>query len=359
MHTEALPFDARIYIAGHSGMVGSAIIRRLQAYGYNRILTREHTGLDLVRQSEVNDFFKKERIDAVFLAAARVGGIHANNVYRADFIYDNLMIECNVIRAAFETSVEKLLFLGSSCIYPRKCPQPMKEECLLGGHLEPTNEPYAIAKIAGIKLCESFNRQYGTKYRSVMPTNLYGPNDNFDLESSHVLPAMMRKLHLGKLFQEADWASIRNDEAVFGPIPSDVHHSLPKVKLWGTGVAYREFLHVDDMADACVFVMRLSDDEYANACNDGLVSFLNVGSGIECTIRELADLIRNTVGFEGEIEWDNSKPDGMPKKLLNVSRLTELGWKSKIPLPNGIKTTYDWYKSAPHAGKKTNGNQNG
>ena len=244
-------------------MVGSAIVRRLQAEGYSRIITRTHAELDLIDQRAVAEFFRGEKIDAVFMAAARVGGIHANNTYRADFIYENLMVECNVIHAAFKSGVERLLFLGSSCIYPRSCPQPMREEYLLSGYLEPTNEPYAVAKIAGIKLCESYNRQHGTHYRSVMPTNLYGPNDSFDLENSHVLPAMLRKFHLAKLAGQGDWEGIRRDEERFGPIPQDVREALPGVRLWGTGVSRREFLHVDDMAAACVFVMQLSDKQYA------------------------------------------------------------------------------------------------
>lgn len=344
MTSSTLPPDASIYVAGHRGMVGSAIVRRLEAEGYERILTRSHAELDLTDQRAVGEFFRSEKIDVVFLAAARVGGIHANNTYRADFIYENLMIECNVIHAAFKAGVERLLFLGSSCIYPRDCPQPMREEYLLSGPLEPTNEPYAVAKIAGIKLCESYNRQYGTKYRSVMPTNLYGPGDNFDLENSHVLPAMIRKFHLAKLAGQGDWEGIRHDEERFGPIPDEVRRALPAVRLWGTGAPRREFLHVDDMAAACVFVMQLSDAQYAAACG-GSVSHLNVGCGGDHTIRELAEIIRKVLGYEGEVVWDASKPDGMPRKLLDVSRLAGLGWRPQIDLADGIGRAYEWYRS--------------
>ncbi|RPJ11473.1 MAG: GDP-L-fucose synthase [Deltaproteobacteria bacterium] len=344
-NSPVLPKSAAIYVAGHHGMVGSAIVRRLQAEGYSRIITRTHPELDLIDQRAVKEFFRGEKIDAVFMAAARVGGIHANNIYRADFIYENLMVECNVIQAAFEYGIERLLFLGSSCIYPRSCPQPMREEYLLSGYLEPTNEPYAIAKIAGIKLCESYNRQYGTHYRSVMPTNLYGPNDGFDLENSHVLPAMLRKFHLAKLAGQGDWEGIRRDEERFGPIPQDVREALPGMQLWGTGASRREFLHVDDMAAACVFVMQLSDKEYSHACAWGEVSYLNIGCGKDHTIRELAEIIRNAVGFEGCVAWDSSRPDGMPQKLLDLSRLSGLGWSPQIDLVDGIRITYDWYQT--------------
>ena len=316
MSHPTLPKDAFIYVAGHRGMVGSAIVRRLQAEGYSRIITRTHAELDLIDQRAVEDFFRGEKIDAVFMAAARVGGIHANNTYRADFIYENLMVECNVIQAAFKSGVERLLFLGSSCIYPRSCPQPMREEYLLSGYLEPTNEPYAVAKIAGIKLCESYNRQHGTHYRSVMPTNLYGPNDSFDLENSHVLPAMLRKFHLAKLAGQGDWEGIRLDEERFGSIPKEVREALPGVRLWGTGVSRREFLHVDDMAAACVFVMQLSDDQYSHACAGGEVSHLNVGCGKDHTIRELAEIIRKAVGFEGASPGTHPSPTACPKSCL-------------------------------------------
>jgi GDP-L-fucose synthase len=326
-------------------MVGSAIVRRLQAEGYRRIITRTHAELDLIDQRAVADFFRGEKIDAVFMAAARVGGIHANNTYRADFIYENLMVQSNVIHAAFTSGVERLLFLGSSCIYPRSCPQPMREEYLLSGYLEPTNEPYAIAKIAGIKLCESYNRQHGTHYRSVMPTNLYGPNDSFNLENCHVLPAMLRKFHLAKLAGQGDREGIRRDEECFGPIPQEVREALPGVRLWGSGVSRREFLHVDDMAAACVFVMRLSDKQYAHACAGGAVSHLNVGCGKDNTIRELAEIIRKAVGFEGAVSWDSSRPDGMPQKLLDISRLSGLGWRPQVDLLEGIGHAYEWYRS--------------
>jgi GDP-L-fucose synthase len=345
MSHSTLPKNASIYVAGHRGMVGSAILRRLKAEGYHRIITRTHAELDLIDQRAVSEFFRGEKIDAVIMAAAKVGGIHANNTYRADFIYENLMVECNVIHAAFKSGVERLLFLGSSCIYPRNCPQPMREEHLLSGYLEPTNEPYAIAKIAGIKLCESYNRQYGTRYRSVMPTNLYGPNDSFDLENSHALPAMLRKFHLAKLAGQGDWEGIRRDEERFGPIPEEVRKALPGVRLWGTGVSRREFLHVDDMAAACVLVMQLSDEQYADAVGGGAVSHLNVGCGKDNTIRELAAIIRKAVGFEGEVTWDSSRPEGMPRKLLDVSRAAALGWSPQIDLVDGIGGVYEWYQS--------------
>lgn len=337
--------DASIYVAGHTGMVGSAILRRLKSEGYGRILTRTHAELDLIDQRAVMDFFREEKIDAVFLAAARVGGIHANNTYRADFIYENLMIECNVIHAAFAFGVKRLLFLGSSCIYPRSCPQPMTEDDLLTGSLEPTNEPYAVAKIAGIKLCESYNRQHGTNYRAVMPTNLYGPGDTFDLENSHVLPAMLRKFHLAKLAAAGDWEAVRRDEARFGAIPADVRAALPRVVLWGSGSPRREFLHVDDLAAASVFVMQLGDERYAAACAGGAVSHLNVGCGRDHTVRELAAMVAGSVGFDGAVAWDASRPDGTPRKLLDVSRLARLGWAPGIDLDEGLRSTYQWYRA--------------
>lgn len=349
-----LPKSASIYVAGHRGMVGSAVVRKLQAEGYSRIITRTHAELDLIDQRAVQEFFRGEKIDSVFMAAARVGGIHANNTYRADFIYENLMVECNVIQAAFESGVERLLFLGSSCIYPRNCPQPMREEYLLSGFLEPTNEPYAIAKIAGIKLCESYNRQHGTRYRSVMPTNLYGPNDNFDLENSHVLPAMLRKFHLAKMAAKADWEGIQRDEKRFGPIHKDFLCELQEsrggiVRLWGSGSPRREFLQVDDMAAACIFVMQLSDDAFMAACqakNETCVSHLNVGCGVDISLMELAEIIREIVAFEGKVAWDPTKPDGMPRKLLDVSRLRNLGFCTEIGLAEGIRSVYEWYRFA-------------
>ena len=300
----------KIYVAGHRGLVGSALIRRLEQSGYTNLITRTHAELDLLDQKAVHQFMLDEKPDYIFLAAAKVGGIHANNELRADFIYMNMVIETNVVHAAYKAGVNGLMFLGSSCIYPRECPQPMKEEYLLTGPLEQTNEPYAIAKIAGIKLCESFNRQYGTKYISVMPTNLYGPNDNFDLQSSHVLPALMRKIHEAKI----------NGDAT--------------VPIWGTGNPKREFLHVDDMADGCVFLMEQS-------IGDGIY---NIGTGIDLTIREAAETIKDVVGFEGEFSFDTSMPDGTLRKLLDVSRMTDLGWKANYSLRDGLTQTYQWYQ---------------
>lgn len=294
--------SSKIYVAGHNGMVGSAIVRKLRSSGFDNILLRSRQELDLTEQSSVRTFLQSERPDFIFVAAAKVGGIHANNTYRAEFIYQNLMIEANLIHAASLAGVERLLFLGSSCIYPRDCPQPIKEEYLLTGPLEETNEPYGIAKIAGIKLCESYNRQYGTRYFSVMPTNLYGPNDNYDLANSHVLPALIRKAHEAKL---------RGD---------------PEIVVWGTGTPKREFLHVDDLADACVFMMERN-------IGDGLY---NIGSGEEVTIRELALIVAQEIGFAGQLVFDKTKPDGTPRKLLDCARLNSLGWKSKIPLSDGI-----------------------
>lgn len=298
--------NAKIYVAGHLGMVGSAIIRRLQTGGYINLVVRSHTELDLTNQADVTQFFMQEKPDYIFGAAAKVGGIHANNTYRAEFIYQNLMMEANIVHAAWQAGVERLLFLGSSCIYPRDCPQPIKEEYLLTGPLEPTNEPYAIAKIAGIKLCENYNYQYGTQYLSVMPTNLYGPNDNYDLNNSHVLPALIRKAHEAKL---------RGDKSY---------------TVWGSGKPMREFLYVDDMADACVFLME-------RGISDGLY---NVGTGQDVGIRELAETVMNVTGFKGEIIFDVNKPDGTPRKLLNVDRMRNLGWQSRTPLREGIVKAY-------------------
>jgi GDP-L-fucose synthase len=296
----------KIYVAGHNGMVGSAIVRRLRASGYNNIIVKNRNELDLTNQQQVTEFLAFEKPDYIFLAAARVGGVHANNTYRAEFLYQNLMIQTNVIHAAYKAGIEKLLFLGSSCIYPRNCPQPILEKYLLSSELEPTNEPYAIAKIAGIKMCENYNRQYGTKYVSTMPTNLYGPNDNYDLNNSHVLPAFIRKAHEAKLRSDSQFV------------------------VWGSGTPMREFLYVDDMADACVFLME-------NEINDGLY---NIGSGIDVTIRELAMTVMNVVGFTGEIIFDSSKPDGTPRKLLNVDKMRQLGWVAKTSLRDGIKAAY-------------------
>ncbi len=310
--------DETIYVAGHRGMVGSAIVRRLEALGRRRISTRTHAQLDLTDQRAVRTFFERERPAQVYLAAAKVGGILANDTYPAEFIYQNLMIEANIMDAAWRTGVRRLLFLGSSCIYPRLAHQPMAESELLSGPLEPTNEPYAIAKIAGIKLCESYNRQYGTDFRSVMPTNLYGPGDNFDLEGSHVIPAMIRKFHEAKVA------------------------GRPAVQVWGSGTPRREFLHVDDMADACVFVMDLPLSDY-QAHTQPMSSHINVGVGDDVSIAELVERVRRVVGFDGEIHYDRSKPDGTPRKLLDVSRLAGMGWRARIGLDEGLERTYAWF----------------
>lgn len=297
---------SKIFIAGHRGMVGSALVRHLVGKGYTNLIVRTRQELDLTNQAAVNNFMQSEKPDYIFIAAAKVGGIYANNTYRADFIYQNLTIETNIVHAAYTVGLKRLLFLGSSCIYPRDCPQPMKEEHLLSGPLEKTNEPYAIAKIAGIKLCDAFNAQYGTQYVSAMPTNLYGPNDNFDLTTSHVLPALMRKAHEAK----------KNNER--------------KLVVWGSGNPRREFLHVDDLASACVFLME-------KGVTEGL---FNMGTGEDITIRELAELIKEIVGFKGELEFDASKPDGTPRKLLDISRIKNLGWAPRISLKNGISEVY-------------------
>ncbi len=314
----ALDPDARIYLAGHTGMVGSAIMRRLQRDGYQNLVVRTRAELDLTRQQEVHDFFMRERPEYVFLAAARVGGIHANNTRPAEFIYQNLMIEANIIDASWQAGVKRLLFLGSSCIYPRMADQPMSEGALLTGRLEPTNEPYAIAKIAGIKLCESYNRQHGTDYRSVMPTNLYGPQDNYDLESSHVIPALIRKFHEAKAARQ------------------------PTVSVWGSGTPRREFLYVDDMADACLFVMAMDGRRYRDS-TEPMVSHLNIGTGCDVTIAELANLIGQVVGYKGRIVFDRTKPDGPPRKLLDISLIRQLGWRAKTALPEGLAEAYRWF----------------
>jgi len=311
----------RIFVAGHRGMVGSAIVRRLKAAGCTNLLLPTRQQLDLAEHDQVQKFFTRERPEYVFMAAARVGGILANKTYPAEFIYSNLAIAANVIQCAHAAGTARLLFLGSSCIYPKLAPQPMPEDCLLTGPLEPTNEPYAIAKIAGIKLCESFNRQHGTDFRSVMPTNLYGPHDNFDLETSHVLPAMIRKFHEAKVA------------------------GATSVELWGSGTPRREFLHVDDLADACLFVISLPEERYASATRP-MLSHLNVGTGTDVTIRELATLVSNTVGFRGEIRFNPEYPDGTPRKLLDVSRLAGLGWRAKTSLQQGVESTYAWYRAS-------------
>ncbi|TLD47012.1 MAG: GDP-L-fucose synthase [Accumulibacter sp.] len=340
--------EPRIYVAGHRGMVGSAIVRILQGQGQSHLITRSHAELDLTDQAAVRQFFASEKPEQVYLAAARVGGIHANNTYPAEFIYQNLMIEANTIHQAWRAGVRKLLFLGSSCIYPRLATQPMAEDALLTGTLEPTNEAYAIAKIAGIKLCESYNRQYGTDYRSVMPTNLYGPGDNYDLQNSHVIPAMIRKLHLAKLAAAHDWPGIARDEARNGPIPDELRQQLhgtsnaglaPCLALWGTGTPKREFLHVDDMAAASVHVMNLDRASY-NAHTQPMLSHINVGTGEDLSIRELAEIVAQVVGYGGRIEFDPSKPDGTPRKLLDVSRLHALGCQARVGLEDGLRQAY-------------------
>lgn len=301
--------NSKIYVAGHKGLVGSAIVRNLQKKGYLNIIGRTHKELDLTNQVNVRKFFEEERPEYVFLAAAKVGGINANNTYPADFIYENLMIQNNIIKAAHDFKVKKLLFLGSSCIYPKNSPQPIKEEYLLSGYLEPTNEAYALAKISGLKMCQFYKKQYGNNFISVMPTNLYGPNDNYDLETSHVLPALIRKFHEAKV------------------------NNSPYVEVWGSGKPLREFLHVDDMADACVFLMEnYNGDE-----------FFNVGTGKEVSIKELAEIIKEIVGYEGKIRFDKCKPDGTPRKLLDVSRLKKAGWSYKVELCEGVKNTYKDY----------------
>ncbi len=363
MTTSSLsPPASRIYVAGHRGMVGSAIVRQLQASGCTDIITRTHAELDLTDQQAVRDFFNSEKIEHVVLAAAKVGGIHANNTYPADFIYINLMVQCNVIEQAYRAGVEKLLFLGSSCIYPKFAPQPMREEYLLTGELEQTNEPYAIAKIAGIKMCESYNRQYGTRYRSVMPTNLYGPGDNYDLQNSHVIPAMIRKYHLAKLAVQGDHAGIVEDERVYGLIPADIKEAIglspdssrltsassPQVVLWGTGKACREFLHVDDMAAACIHIMNLEPARLSADPLQKTPSFVNVGTGRDQTIARTAEMVARATGFTGETVFDTGKPDGTPKKLLDTTRINALGWQPEFTLEQGIADAYNDYLRKLH-----------
>lgn len=302
--------DAKVYVAGHRGLVGSAIVRNLQDKGYTNIIGRTHKELDLTNQEAVRRFFQEEKPEYVFLAAAKVGGIHANNTYPADFIYDNLMIQNNVIKAAHDFKVKKLLFLGSTCIYPKMAPQPIREEYLLSGYLEETNEAYAVAKIAGLEMCKFFKRQYGDNFISCMPTNLYGPNDNFDLNNSHVMPALIRKFHEAKV------------------------NNAMQVEVWGTGKPLREFLYVDDMADACVYLMENYDGE----------GHVNIGTGEEVSIGELAKLVKEVVGFEGELVFNTDKPEGTPRKLTDVNRLHSLGWKHKVDLKNGVRFAYDWFK---------------
>jgi GDP-L-fucose synthase len=364
--------DSKIYVAGHTGLVGSAILQTLKSQGYNHLILRTHGELDLEIQKDVNNFFEKERPEYVFLAAAKVGGIYANNTYPADFIYNNLIIQSNVVHSAYLFGVKKLLFLGSSCIYPRLAPQPMKEEYLLTGLLEPTNEPYAVAKIAGIKMCQSYNRQYGTHFISVMPTNLYGPNDNYDLMDSHVLPTLIRKFHLAKLFSEGKFDDIVKNLKIFtkspDPLPLNSYESVINhlskfgikfsnssasnlqpsasnvfVELWGSGTPKREFMYSLDMADACVFLMETIDASRLTPHG-----FINIGTGKDITIRELAVLISEVIGYNGEIRWDHTKPDGTPQKLLDVSRLHRMGWRHKTFLKEGLHLTYqDFLKTKP------------
>ena len=399
----ALSKTSKIYIAGHHGLVGSAIWKNLEARGYSQLIGRSHSELDLTNQHAVDDFFKTERPDAVVLAAAFVGGIMANSLYRADFIMQNMMMQCNVISSAYKYGVKKLLFLGSTCIYPKNAPQPMKEDVLLTSPLEYTNEEYAIAKIAGLKMCESYNLQYGTNYIAVMPTNLYGPNDNFHLENSHVMPAMMRKIYLAKLIHEDDWDAIRVDmnkrpinpvKALAEKIGKDnvdgecckerILQALAfygiennKVTLWGTGSPLREFLWSEDMADASVHILLNVDfkdiigiEKYSSVfygtATDGEVNrnnsegrggaipslgeirncHINIGTGKELTIKQLSELIVRTVGFTGNIVWDESKPDGTPRKLINVSKLHSLGWTHKVEIEQGVQKLYDWYRQS-------------
>lgn len=359
---------SKVFIAGHNGMVGSAIWRNLEAKGYANLIGKSSKELDLRNQLAVAEFFEQEKPEYVFLAAAKVGGIMANNTYRAEFIYNNIQIQNNVIHQSYVSGVKKLLFLGSSCIYPRDCPQPMKEEYLLTGELEPTNEPYAIAKIAGIKMCENYNRQYGTNFISVMPTNLYGPNDNYDLESSHVLPALIKKIDLGKSLENNDWKTIKsglNKNPIMGldgtASRNEIEQLLKKsgfsfsinnssftidsnsvrITLWGTGKPLREFLHVDDLAGACAFLMEELDvDELI----DENISHLNVGSGEEITIRNLAELVQETIGYKGKLEFDEEKPDGTPRKLLDSTQLKAKGWDRSISLEDGLISAYNWFK---------------
>jgi len=308
--------NAKIYIAGHRGLVGSALVRRLQAKGYNNLLLRTHAELDLRNQGAVQAFFAAEKPDYVILAAAKVGGIYANNTYPAEFIEDNLLIQANVIQSAWKNDTRRLLFLGSSCIYPKNAPQPMTEDCLLTGPLEPTNRPYAVAKIAGIEMCHAYNRQYGTKYIAAMPTNLYGPNDNYDLNNSHVVPALIRKMHEAK------------------------QNNAKEVVVWGTGTPKREFLYSEDMADACIYLLEHTEDKLADLFNDDTPPLVNIGCGEDLTIRELAELVKEVVGFSGNLTFDTSKPDGTMRKVMDVSRINNLGWKRTMLLRDGIKLSY-------------------
>ena len=352
--------NSSIYIAGHTGLVGSALLRRLEADGYSNLIVRSHSNLDLIRQADVDVFFRSEKPEYVFLAAAKVGGIMANYTYPAEFIHTNLTIQNNVIHAAWKAGVVRLLFLGSSCVYPKECPQPMKEEYLLTGPLEPTNEPYAVAKIAGIKMFHAYNRQYGTQYLCVMPTNLYGPNDNFDLETSHVLPALIRKFHLTKLANQGHWEGIKKDEQKYGTIPEEIKLSLgfrtsdsnfqtstssskPCVLLWGSGNPKREFLHVDDLADACIFLTQMNEKAFDLFFDDKYTPLINIGCGKDQMVKEIATIVAEVVGYNGNVRWDQDKPDGTFQKLLDISMIKKLGWKPAIDLRDGIRTVYKWY----------------
>ena len=344
--------NSKIYIAGHRGLVGSAILENLKNKGYKLIVTRTHKELDLTNQKDVASFFSEEKPEYVILAAAKVGGIVANNVYRAEFIYENMMIQNNVIHQSYLHNVKKLLFLGSTCIYPKNSLQPMKEEYLLTDTLEYTNEPYAIAKIAGIKMCESYNLQYDTNFISVMPTNLYGPNDNFDLEKSHVLPALLRKIHLAKLLSESNFDAVLSDTK-FNTLDEAIAYlksfgvSKESVEIWGTGNPKREFLWSKDMADACVFIMENRDfkDTFSTSQKEIRNTHINIGTGIEISIKELAETIKNVIGYKGELVFNSNKPDGAMRKLTDVTKLNSLGWKHTVNLNEGIKKVYDWYVS--------------
>lgn len=344
--------SSKIYIAGHRGLVGSAIVKNLQSKGYTNLVFRTHKELDLTNQKAVEKFYQLEKPEYVILAAAKVGGIVANNTYRADFIYENLAIQNNVIHNAYKHKVKKLLFLGSTCIYPKLAPQPMAEDCLLTSPLEYTNEPYAIAKIAGIKMCESYNIQYGTNFISVMPTNLYGPNDNFDLETSHVLPALIRKIHLAKLLNEKKYDEVIKDlnvstlEEAKGYL-AKFGVDETKVEIWGTGKPRREFLYSEDMADACVFLLENRDfkDTYEQNTKEIVNTHINIGTGIDISIQELAELIKEIVDFKGELYFNTDKPDGTMVKLIDPSKLHSLGWKYKVALEDGIEMMYEWYQA--------------
>ncbi|CAB5084577.1 GDP-L-fucose synthetase (EC [Olavius algarvensis associated proteobacterium Delta 3] len=362
-------------------MVGSAILRALSRGGYRNIVYRTHRELDLTRQAEVERFFEIEQPEYVFLAAARVGGIRANDAFPGDFSYTNLAIQTHVIHAAYKQGAHRLLFLGSSCIYSRHCPQPMKEEHLLTGPLEKTNEPYALAKISGVSQCQSYNRQYGTRFLAAMPTNLYGPEDHYDLSTSHVLPALIRKFHLARLAQQQDWEAVDEDAKVHGPIPEEIKEAIgyrppakntppPHVRLWGTGSPHREFLYVDDLAVACLFLMNLPDEQFDRCvfseCRDDpsgraskyAMPLINIGCTKDQTIRDLAQVVADIVGFDGKVSWDTTKPDGTPRKLLDTSRMTGLGWKAKVDLEDGIRMAYEAYLKKIEAERTENQKKN-